>query len=295
MKLLRIMLPLVLIGLVACNEKEKQEIAQLKEENAELVESNNAKDSLMNMMFSTLLEVEDNLVEIRGRQNTIDIRTAHNEKAGSSKERILDEIAYINGLLLSNEESIKDLQEQLKKAKSAESSSSRKLRNAKGQIEQMEKLVASLQQQNEQKNLEIASLKEELVSMNYELDKISMAYAKELQTTEEQKTKLNTAYYAVGSFKELKAAEILTKKGSFIGMGGATALVEDFNKEQFIEINIEEVKDILIGSKKVQMATYHPAESYELESNEEGLIAKLVIKDPESFWSVSKFLVMVKS
>ena len=68
MKLLRIMLPLVLIGLVACNEKEKQEIAQLKEENAELVESNNAKDSLMNMMFSTLLEVEDNLVEIRGRQ-----------------------------------------------------------------------------------------------------------------------------------------------------------------------------------------------------------------------------------
>ena len=70
-------------------------------------------------------------------------------------------------------------------------------------------------------------------------------------------------YYAVGSFKELKEAEILTKKGSFIGMGGATALVEDFNKEQFIEIDIEEVKDILIGSKKATMATTHPSSSYE--------------------------------
>ena len=137
------------------------------------------------------------------------------------------------------------------------------------------------------------ALKEELISMNYELDKISMAYAKELQKTEEQKEKINTAYYAIGTFKELKNANILTKKGSFIGMGGARALVEDFNKDQFIEIDITEVKDILIDAKKAQLATNHAEGSYEFEEVD-GVVTKLVILDPVEFWSVSKFLVIVK-
>lgn len=293
MKIIKIILPLLIISLFSCNEEEKKEIARLSNENAELSQDVAAKDSLMNMMFSSLLEIEDNLAEIRGRQNTIDVRTNQSEKSGSSKERILDEIAFINGLLADNDTRIKDLQSQLNKAKSSQQSSKRKLNNSLKQIEQMEQLVARLTLQNEQKNLEIESLKEELISMNYELDKVSMAYAKELQINEEQKEQLNTAYYAIGSFKELKKANILTRKGSFIGLGGASALVEDFNKDQFIEIDIQEVKNILIGSKKASLATNHPEGSYVL-MEEEGMITKIVIIDPSVFWSVSKFLVIVK-
>ena len=76
-------------------------------------------------------------------------------------------------------------------------------------------------------------------------------------------------------------------------MGGAKALVEDFNKDQFIEIDINEVTDILIGSKKAQLGTSHTEGSYEFEEAE-GQITKLVILDPVEFWSVSKFLVIVK-
>jgi predicted RNase H-like nuclease (RuvC/YqgF family) len=181
----------------------------------------------------------------------------------------------------------------LNKAKAAQRSGNKKLNNSLDQIKQMEKLLNQLSAQNEQKNLEITALKEELISMNYELDKISMAYAKELQKNEEQKEQLNTAYYAIGTFKELKNADVLTKKGSFIGMGGARALVEDFNKDQFIEIDITEVKDILIGSKKAQLGTNHPEGSYEF-AEEDGVVTKLVILDPSAFWSVSKFCVIIK-
>lgn len=293
MKILKLILPILLISFISCNEAEKKEIERLTAENISLVESAAAKDSVMMFMLETFSEIEDNLAEIRGRQNTIDIRTTNNEKSGSSKERILEDIAYINGLLADNQQNLEELKTSLSKAKAAQRSSTKKLNSSLSQISQMEKLIGQLSIQNDQKNLEISALKEELISMNYELDKISMAYAKELQVNEEQKEQINTAYYAIGTFKELKNADILTRKGSFIGMGGAKALVEDFNKDQFIEIDITEVKDILIGSKKAQLGTVHSEGSYSFEEAE-GMITKLVILDPTEFWSVSKFLVIVK-
>jgi DNA repair exonuclease SbcCD ATPase subunit len=293
MKIIRLVLPLLFISFLSCNEAEKKEIERLKAENTALNESSMAKDSVMMLMLDTFTQIENNLSEIRGTQNTIDIRTSHNEKVGSSKERILSDIAYINGLLADNQTQLEELQSQLSKAKAAQRSSNKKVNSALDQIGKMEELIKQLSIQNEQKNLEIEALKEELISMNYELDKISMAYAKELQKTEEQKEKINTAYYAIGTFKELKNANILTKKGSFIGMGGARALVEDFNKDQFIEIDITEVKDILIDAKKAQLATNHAEGSYEFEEVD-GVVTKLVILDPVEFWSVSKFLVIVK-
>jgi len=293
MKAIKFILPFVLISFISCNEAEKKEIERLKAENLELQEVAAAKDSTMLLMFEGFAQIENNLSEIRGTQNTIDIRTSQDEKTGSSKDRILNDIAYINGLLADNQLKLEDLQNQLNKAKAAQRSGNKKLNKSLDQISQMEKLINQLTLQNEQKNLEVAALKEELISMNYELDKISMAYAKELQKNEEQKEKLNTAYYAIGTFKELKNANILTRKGSFIGMGGARALVEDFNKDQFIEIDVTEVKDILIDSKKAQLGTNHPLGSYEFVEDG-GIITKLTILDPNAFWSVSKFCVIIK-
>ena len=293
MKILKFILPILLISFISCNQAEKEEIERLKAENQALSEGALAKDSVMMLMLNTFSQIEENLGEIRGRQNTIDIRTSNDEKSGSSKERILDDIAYINGLLADNEKNLEDLKTQLGKAKAAQNSSTKKLNSAMDQIGQMEKLITQLTNQNEQRSLEIEALKEELIAMNYELDKISIAYAKGLQVNEEQKEQLNTAHYAIGTFKELKAANILTRKGSFIGMGGAKALVEDFNKEQFIEVDITEVKDILIDSKKAYLATNHPEGSYAFEEVD-GMVTKLMISDPAAFWSVSKFLVIVK-
>jgi hypothetical protein len=294
MKIVKIVFPVVLFFfLVSCNEEEKKEIERLNTENKELREGASEKDSVMAIMLGTLQLIEENLTEIRGRQNTIDLRTANGEKSGSSKERILDDIAYINGLLADNQQNLDDLQKQLNKAKASQRSSKKKLNSALDQITQMEMIINQLIEQNEQRNLEIDALKEELIAMNYELDKISMAYAKGLQVNEEQKEQLNTAHYAIGTFKELKKANILTRKGSFIGLGGARALVEDFNKEQFIEIDIKEVTVILIDSKKAQLATSHAEGSYNF-IEEDGVVTKLEILDPSEFWSVSKFCVIVK-
>jgi len=76
-------------------------------------------------------------------------------------------------------------------------------------------------------------------------------------------------------------------------MGGAKVLVEDFDKQNFIKIDISDVTEIRLDEKKVTVATYHPEGSYEFISNDKK-VEKLVILNANEFWSVSKFLVLVK-
>jgi len=245
-------------------------------------------------MLDVFNEIEENLAEVTDRQQAINIRTDKGgEKSRNSRDRILQDISYINSLMDENDQKINEFQKQLDKARAAQRSTSKKLSSTIAQMEKMEAIMLKLKQQNEQKALEIEVLKEELISMNFELEKVSMAYAKELQTSEEQREVINTAYYTIGTYKQLKKEQVLTRKGSFIGMGGAKALVEDFEKDNFIEIDITTVNEIRLDEKKVTLATFHPAGSYEFITNNKR-VEKLVILDPATFWSVSKFLVLVK-
>lgn len=292
MKRIVVLLSLFIV-LAACNRAEKAEIERLTLLSDELRQESDEKDSLMMYMMDAFIEIEDNLAEVSDRQGSIGLRTANNgEKSSSAKTRILQDIAYINALMDANNQKIADFQKQLNQAKAKQSQTGKQMEGALAQMEQMEKLMSRLKQQNHQKNLEIEALKEELVEMNFELEKVTMAYAKELQTAAEQREKLNTAYYAVGSYKTLKKSNVLTREGGFIGLGGAKALVEDFNKESFITIDITQTTTIDLGTKKAKLGTNHPEGSYEWVE-EDKQVKQLVISNPEAFWSISKFLVII--
>ena len=66
---------------------------------------------------------------------------------------------------------------------------------------------------------------------------------------------------------------------------------EDFDKSQFKKVDIFELKEILLDSKKAEIMTTHPSESYETVGIKKK-VNKLVITNPELFWSVSKFLII---
>jgi len=244
MRFLKITFLFAVVLFISCNQEEKAEIARLNIENEALKIEASEKDSLMMYMLDAFNEIEENLTEVTERQQTINLRTdSRNEKSGNSRQRILRDIAYINALMEENDATLAEFQQKINKARAAQKSTSGKLSTTIAQMEQMEVLIVKLKQQNDQKALEVEALKEELVSMNFELEKVSMAYAKELQTSEEQREIINTAYYTIGTFKELKKEKVLTRDGSFIGLGGAKVLVEDFDKQNFIEIDITEVTE----------------------------------------------------
>ncbi len=106
----------------------------------------------------------------------------------------------------------------------------------------------------------------------------------------EKKEKLNTAYYALGTAKELTKNGVLTKEGGFIGLGKTQQV--DFTKAYFTKVDIPGTNSIIIGAKKAKLITNPPIGSYKIEG-ENGNADKLTILNSKEFWSVSKYLVIV--
>ena len=65
----------------------------------------------------------------------------------------------------------------------------------------------------------------------------------------------------------------------------------NFNKEYFTQLDIRVTKKIPLYSKKAEILTNHPASSYSLEKDAQDMLV-LRITDAESFWSVSRYLVI---
>ena len=66
----------------------------------------------------------------------------------------------------------------------------------------------------------------------------------------------------------------------------------DFNKDYFTQIDIRTDKEIKLYSKDAELLTTHPAGSYEWQKDAKGQLV-LMITNPNKFWSVSRYLVIL--
>lgn len=230
------------------------------------------RDSTINALFETFNKINDNLREIRVKQGQLTSPTS--AEGQDMEERIMSDIRGIDELLAENRELIARLRD---KAKSS----------AQG-LKALEQTVAGLEESMAEKDREIETLKEELSSANSTLATLIDMYRDKSQLADMQRTELNTAYYTVGTTKELRAAGVLTKEGGVVGIGGTNKLnMDDLPKDMFQRIDVWHTQEIGGLSGKPKLVTSHPTGSYHLDGG------KLEITDPNAFWSVSKYLVIV--
>ncbi|MEZ5199731.1 MAG: hypothetical protein R2764_26110 [Bacteroidales bacterium] len=107
----------------------------------------------------------------------------------------------------------------------------------------------------------------------------------------EKNIELSTAYYAVGTKKNLKENNIITSEGGFIGIGKNKKLKSDFNESFFTRVDTRNTTQISIPGKKAQVVTTHPTESYKIMGEGDDQI--LEILDANEFWKSSKYLVVI--
>jgi hypothetical protein len=193
------------------------------------------------------------------------------------KEQIIDDIQSINDLMDKNKQKISAL-----KAKLAKSN---------GKVEELEKMITFLTTQVEEKDLEITDLKNQLERLNIEVTEITAKYEEKAEESNQKTDQLNTAYYAVGTAKELKEKGVLTKEGGFIGLGKTKKLAGDFNKNYFTKIDITQTKSINLNAKKAKLITTHPSTSYKIEGVKTA--DKLTITNSQEFWGASKYMVII--
>ncbi len=253
--------------------KASPEYQQLAEDAGRTEQKVVERDSTINMLFGTLNRINENLRTIRAKQGQL-LQPEPGAEGPEMEQRMMEHLTSIDGLLNENKELVARLRKQAK--------------TSAGTIAELEKTVASLEQGLQEKNEEIGSLKEQLASTNSSLATLIEMYRDKSQLSDMQRADLNTAYYAIGTVKELRANGVLEKEGGVIGIGAVNKLNSDnLPKDYFTRIDITRTQEIPLAAKKAKVSTSHPAGSYRLDGE------KLVITDPSRFWSVSKYLVVV--
>jgi chromosome segregation ATPase len=293
------------ITLFSCNQKK---IDQLEQQKAALEAEKARQDSMLNDFMATFNQFEENLQAIKEKENLINMGSNNPEYREEGKKAIIDDIQSINELLDQNRQIIDEMTAKAEKSEGLSSEYRRTISRLKGQLAERTQEITVLKEQLAEMNFRIEDLNGRVDTLSRENSMLaqttqqqSQRIAKQqdsLQTVSqaalEREKALNTAYYITGTSKELKQKEVITREGGFIGIGGARKLAEDFNQTAFSRIDIREMTEIPVDSKKAELLTVHPAGTYEFKDlDEDKNYDVLEIKDPSQFWKTSKYLVVM--
>ncbi|HMQ76239.1 MAG TPA: hypothetical protein PKE21_09970 [Flavobacteriales bacterium] len=234
------------------------------------------RDSSLNVLFGSFNRISENLRTIREKQGLIGDVKVEGEPSQDMEQRIVSDLQQIDELLSENKMLIAKLRKEAKA-------------NA-GAIAALQRTVEELERTVAEKDAEIGGLKEQLASANSSLATLMEMYRDKEQQANMQRNELNTAHYVIGTAKELKEKGIVTKEGGLAGIGASKKLNADaLGDGHFKQIDITQTLELPIAAKKARLLTTHPQGSYRFE----GEVDKLVITDPQAFWSASKYLVVM--
>lgn len=268
--------------LASCVSRQVAVEAESRSDSLELVVS--AKDSLINAVFADINAISENLALIKSRENLI---TVAGESEGGRRpvEEIDNDIKAIDRLLRENRAKIESLQR-----------SAAQLRKANLRIDGLEKMIADMNRQLAEKKAEVEQLRESLVRMGDEVKSLTEEVAVRSAEVEnlsgekvELQNRLNTVYYIVGAEKELRDAQIINKQG-FIGR--TLTVGRNSNFDSFTMADSRLLSEVPVGQKKATLVTSHPEGSYELVTDANKVVEKLIITDPVRFWESSKILII---
>ena len=236
------------------------------------------QDSSIQSFIHGFNEIQDNLDEIKQKEKIVSENSKDPEVRKTKEQQIVDDIQSIYDIMNKNKQRLAAMKSKLKQSNTHN--------------DELEKFVARLTTEIEEKDAQINDLKGQLEKMNVQMTALNLNYEEATQESAVKTEKLNTAYYAFGTSKELIKNNVLTKEGGFIGMGKTAKMKEDFNKAYFTKADISTLTEITLAAKKAKLITTHPAGSYKIEGAD-GKAEKLVITNAEDFWSASKYLVIV--
>ena len=237
-------------------------------------------------MIETLSQIQDGFDKINEAEGIVNVENRQGESG--NKQRILDNMALIQNKLKLNRELIANLQQQLRSSNQRDSRTKAKLEemvaNFTKQLDDKNKEIEELREQLAQKDIKIAEQGEQINSLNSNVNDLTQKNEEKSRTVAAQDKELNTAYYVFGTYRELRDQRIIKRKDVLKG--------NDFNKDYFTRIDLRVTKTIKLYSKSAKLATNHPAGSYSLDKDTQGQYT-LRITNPQSFWSISKYLVII--
>lgn len=272
----------------SCSDKKEREELRKR---ADLLESKlMERDSAYNELVDIMSNVEGQISKIKEKENLVSLQS-QGDFTESEKDQIIEDMNAIDKLIASSSQTIRDLSAKLDNADIASRSFKKRINELSASLENRKTAIDDLKESLIAKDVEIATLTTEVKSLETRVDLQTETIDMQIDKINTQQDRLNTAYFVVGSEKKLVDQGIVTKEGGFLWIGKTTELEANTAQDQFVAIDIRDTNKLVIDSKKVELVTEHPSDSYELIS-EGDKVQYLNIKNPEKFWGISKYLVI---
>jgi DNA repair exonuclease SbcCD ATPase subunit len=266
---------------------------------AEYNKSQQENDSLRLLLTKNEVEMNDMLEALNGIEEDINtIREAENfikvekdaELSDSRRVQLQKNMDLIVETLNRNKQQLAELQEKVNSGNIRVAALQKTIDRLTKDLGEKSALVVQLQNSLAHKDEQIKELSGKVENLNQDIKKLEEVSETKTERISKQDKELNNVYYCFGTKKELKEQHILSGGGLF---SKSKALIDsDFNKEYFQTIDKRRVLEIALYASKAEVMTNHPRDSYTFFKDKDGNIT-LEIKDPEKFWSLSKYLVIV--
>ena len=280
---------LVVLLLGVSSGCKKKELEALRNENKELTQRIEEKNSTIETLKKQYNQIEQKLQLIIQAGEDAESLDFSDVTSDNLRERLEN----VSDMVRTNTGKAESLRNELNGARYQ----ANKYRKRASQLEnEVNELNDSLKTINE----DLTAKKERVNDILSEMEEQEAAFSKlteenkALKDSLEEKNKLlNTAYYAVGPEKKLKDDDVIMKKGGFLGFIGQTSVLHpEFSQSDFYIFDKSTERTITIEARKrkVEVVTPHPKNSYDLE--EEGEKTILNINDQEKFWKAGKYLVV---
>lgn len=197
---------------------------------------------------------------------------------------------------MSIDEGMQQIERQMQANRAKVAELERKLKESGQQNSVMANQIAGLKKSLEDKDAEIGQMRERVAQLETEVEGWKSRYSgkiDELDSTnvvlEDTRTKANTAYYIIGTEKELKKQNIIINDKKGFEPDGRS-------KSKFTAVDIRTTNSIMIGSasdvkaKNVKLIPSRPSGSFKVEERSGNVY--LEITDTEAFWE-SKYLAIL--
>lgn len=276
---------LLLTGCVENSQKYKSLQASL--DSLSVVHA--TQDNEMENVFTALNEISAGMQSLREAESLLTLEAAQENKAGAKSQKQLEQlkrdVSSLSAAIATYREQVSKL-EATNKRQSAEFK--KLISGLNAELEQRNEKIAEITKQLADKDQLLAVKTQEISNLNQNVADLNKETVGQKETITKQDQAIHLANYLIGSRKELKEAEVISRQGLFC----PPIVSSQAQKANFVSIDLREQKSIPLNGKKAKILSTHASDSYTLEEGEDGMLT-LKIKDENAFWKQTRYLVVM--
>lgn len=243
----------------------------------------------MESMFADINDISAGMQSLRDAEHLLTLEAEKENKPGSKSK---EQLARLKSDVQAITEAIAGYKSQVAKLEGKNRSQSAEFKkmiaNLNAELELRSEKITEITDQLAKTNKELAVKLQEVQHLTQNVDSLDKETKSQKMTIAEQDQAIHTANYLIGSKKQLKDAEVISRQGIFC----PPIVSSQAQKADFVNVDIRETKSIPLNTKKAKILSVHPVDSYTLEAEEDGNLT-LKINDENAFWKQTKYLVVM--